>query len=60
MPQEENADFGENEKGLVLENSNLVILTKEILTFENNLPFTGLDLFGSKSPEIIEVKFGAL
>ena len=42
------------------ENSNLVILTKEILTFENNLPFTGLDLFGSKSPEIIEVRFGAL
>ena len=42
------------------ENSNLVVTTKQSLNFEHNLPFTGLDLFGSKSPEIIEVKFGAL
>ena len=42
------------------ENSNVVEIKKESLTFEKNLPFTGLDLFGSKSPEIIEVKFGAL
>ena len=41
-------------------NPNLVVITKQSLSFEKNLPFTGLDLFGSKSPEIIEVKFGAL